>query len=201
MMTTLSEIVCKFKSLRLYCNEDLMKAYMGKIKTLEYAINKLPQKIDLEEYTSSDICSHTTILLEYIAVMTIGLADILAGILNDGFKLSIKTVYFKNIHANLSDNPIQKELANKIANIINEIIESKEWKYISALDNYVKHNSILKINVNYNFEKGKEGITNPITEFCYKENLYSSITMNDFLDKSYTVIKNLKSIMLLIMEY
>ena len=206
-MTNVSEIEGKIKTLGLNCNNDTIVAYCGRVENLIFTIKHFNQEmhsIKNDVCLSSDILILTRVMVEYIAVMTIGLTDILSCLLNDAFLLPGKgNIYLSTIIKELQTyKGGQITLAQGICDKIKEILDMGEWDYMHALDNYAKHNGIVKsIPILYHDEKKGDIFKYCVDEFIYKNKKYSTKSIDEFIDISDALVIKINSIIQYIMEY
>lgn len=200
----IEQIEQKFLSLGLLVDSNVLDAYVSRCSNLRYACSKIKTEISNVVYIgiTSKQFLELRLLVEYITVMTIGAADILAVLFYNSFKLSGNgyNIYFTNISEKLKlcDNMLARQLADKIEILIG----SSEWKYVQALNNHIKHNSILKHSVDVSFERPRNDfIHHNIEAFNYKKSSYPSITVEQFLDKCDYLILELNEILQSILKY
>lgn len=139
------------------------------------------------------------ILVEYVAIMTMSLADVTAITLKQIFNLpdNGRNIYFHNIDSRLNDkNQIEKDIINQIK----AVIDMNEYKYINAMCNYVKHNSITDTQILIKIP-GENAISLAIKEFTHKNMPYQKKTIKDFIECHYVVKNELFRIFQIFIDY
>ena len=124
--------------------------------------------------------------IEYIAIITMGMTDIFAKCLQEILSIKVKrNIYFQSVEDSIlanDPNSIEYKIKNQMINIEN----SKEFKYINALSNYIKHNGGSSIKI-YILPETKIAIK----PFNYRGNLYQEEKIDNFFDYYYKLIENL----------
>lgn len=163
------------------------------IEIIENSFNSHNIKDDKNDYFLIEI------LVEYVAIMTMSLADVAAITLKQIFNLpdNSRNIYFHNIDSRLNDkNQIEKGIINQIK----AIIDMNEYKYINAMCNYVKHNSITDTQILIKIPS-KNAILLAIKEFTHKNIPYQKKTIKDFIECHYAVKNELFRIFQIFIDY
>ncbi len=165
------------------------------------AIDYLQNKDFLEVIIKNQNDFMFEILIEYIAIMTMSLSDVLAETLNEIFGFDIKDyIYLKTISNKFikigkktSLNPLEFQI---FVHINNKIIHSDEYKYMRAFCNTVKHKNTSDIS--FRISKKNDLI---IREFSYENKSYSEISLDDFIAKFEVMTKNLLETLQIFIDY
>ncbi len=163
------------------------------IEIIENSFNSHNIKDDKNDYFLIEI------LVEYVAIMTMSLADVTAITLKQIFNLpdNGRNIYFHNIDSRLNDkNKIEQDIISQI----NAIINMDEYKYINAMCNYVKHNSITDTQILIKIPS-KNAISLAIKEFTHKNIPYQKKTIKDFIECHYVVKNELFRIFQIFIDY
>ena len=163
------------------------------IEIIENSFNSHNIKDDKNDYFLIEI------LVEYVAIMTMSLADVAAITLKQIFNLpdNSRNIYFHNIDSRLNDkNQIEKGIINQIK----AIIDMNDYKYINAMCNYVKHNSITDTQILIKIPS-KNAILLAIKEFTHKNIPYQKKTIKDFIECHYAVKNELFRIFQIFIDY
>ncbi len=139
------------------------------------------------------------ILVEYIAIMTMSLADVTAVTLKQIFNLpdNGRDIYFHNIGNRLNTkNQIEEDIVKQI----NTTINLNEYKYINAMCNYVKHNSITNTQILIKIPS-ENAISLAIKEFTHKNIPYQKKTIKDFIECHYIIKNELFKVFQIFIDY
>lgn len=194
-----SQLLISSKDLRSACQklgifyqDKYIRAFYQKEERIQTAIEKTHNAIETLDIQKNgpftgfkdprfeDAWDTTEILVEYITITCLGLADITALFLHEAFSLKRnKFIYFSQISSLLQKATSQPQLAKMLSNKIDNILISDEYIYLSDLNNYIKHNDV----VDLSFQIVISNILGyfKIKKFEHKHQ-HEKITLKEFID-------------------
>ncbi len=202
----------KMEQLSLARSEALTKAYISKAMRLYVMVKHLQETLKFLDVQNESSPIRTDIdslgykiqelegEIEYISIVCMGLTDIFALFINHAFSLGIKPtrVYFSNISNHFPKAPHQEKLLEAIKMQISSIICTEEYKYISSMNNYTKHNNVICASLVH--RRKPVYFEARIKAFTHSESTYPEITVSDFIEKIRTVQNSLADIFFTIMR-
>ena len=136
--------------------------------------------------------------IESYALMLYSITDITAMFLYYllNFKTKKKNIYLHTLLIEKGEKPKQNislEQYNNglIHSAVSEFCKSPEYKYFNALNNYIKHNSIIKVPHSLKLNEVENNFS--INEFTHKGKTYPTVTTEELFKKSEIFICGLES--------
>ncbi len=179
----------------LLFSKELAEAYRDKSVRLTIKakhLQKMLDKLDVHHETSllktdignvGDRIHEIAGEIEYLSSVCMGLTDISALFINHAFSLGIKPtrVYFANLSQHFHKATHGKELLAQIEEQISQIKNTEDYKYISAMNNYAKHNNVICTVLEFCFKPVRfAGI---ISCFTHNKTSYPKTRVTDFIEK------------------